>query len=60
MLISKLSKTRAYVFWLAPGLLVLPLFTFTGSEDAASQKDRWFGWDATAMTCWRTCQLAAW
>jgi tetratricopeptide (TPR) repeat protein len=44
MLISKLSKTRAYVFWLAPGLLVLPLFTFAGSKNSASQKDRWFGW----------------
>ena len=44
VLISKLSKARAYVFWLAPGLLALPLFTFAGSKNAASQKDRWFGW----------------
>jgi Tfp pilus assembly protein PilF len=44
LLISKFSKARAYVFWLAPGLLALPLFTFAGSKNVASQKDRWFGW----------------
>ena len=44
LLISKFSKARAYVFWLAPGLLALPLFTFAGSKNAASQKDHWFGW----------------
>jgi tetratricopeptide (TPR) repeat protein len=44
LLISRFSKARTYVFWLAPGLLALPLFTFAGSKNAASQKDRWFGW----------------
>jgi tetratricopeptide (TPR) repeat protein len=44
LLISKFSKARPYVFWLTPGLLALPLFTFAGSKDTASQKDRWFGW----------------
>ncbi len=44
LLISKFSKARTYIFWLAPGLLALPLFTFAGSKNASSQKDRWFGW----------------
>jgi tetratricopeptide (TPR) repeat protein len=44
LLIGRLSKARAYVFWLAPGLLALPLFTFAASKNAASQRDHWFGW----------------
>jgi hypothetical protein len=42
VLISKPKGTLT--FRLAPGLLVLPPFTFAGSKNAASQKDRWFGW----------------
>ncbi len=44
LLALKFSTTRAYVFWLVLALLVLPFFTFAGSEGASSQRNRWFGW----------------
>lgn len=42
--IEKLSRRRPAAFWLAPVLLVLPIFTFIGSEPSSSQRERWFGW----------------
>lgn len=44
LLIEKLARKRAAAFWLTPVLLVLPVFTFLGSEPSASQRGRWFGW----------------
>ena len=44
LLISKLTESRAYAFWLAPALLVLPIFAFSGSEASCSQRNHWFGW----------------
>ncbi len=44
LLALKFSATRAYVFWLVLALLLLPFFTFAGSEGASSQRNRWFGW----------------
>ncbi|HEY5706717.1 MAG TPA: DUF2723 domain-containing protein [Terrimicrobiaceae bacterium] len=44
LLICRLIEGRDYAFWLAPALLVLPIFTFRGSEASCSQRDRWFGW----------------
>ncbi len=44
LLIAFLTRRRAIYFVLAPLLLVLPVFTFVGSEPFSSQKDRWFGW----------------
>ena len=44
LLISKFSQSRAYVFWLAPGLLALPILYVCGKQGAASQRDHWFGW----------------
>ena len=44
LLISRLMKSRAYTFWLAPALLVLPIFTFSGSEASCNQRNHWFGW----------------
>jgi len=44
MLLTMLAEKRVLLFWLAPLLLILPIFTFIGSEPHSSQKDRWFGW----------------
>ncbi len=44
LLISRLMESRAYAFWLAPALLVLPIITFSGSEASCSQRNHWFGW----------------
>lgn len=44
LLIYRLMESRAYAFWLAPALLVLPIFTFSGSEASCSQRNHWFGW----------------
>jgi tetratricopeptide (TPR) repeat protein len=44
LLLHKLMESRGYAFWLAPALLVLPVFTFTGSEAFCSQRNHWFGW----------------
>jgi tetratricopeptide (TPR) repeat protein len=44
LLILKFAERRAYLGWLAPALLVLPFFTFAGSQATCSQRDRWFGW----------------
>jgi tetratricopeptide (TPR) repeat protein len=44
LLIEKLTRKRAYAFWLAPALLLIPFFTFHGSEPSSSQRGRWFGW----------------
>jgi tetratricopeptide (TPR) repeat protein len=44
LLIYRLMQSRAYAFWLAPALLVLPIFTFSGSEASCSQRNHWFGW----------------
>jgi tetratricopeptide (TPR) repeat protein len=44
LILMKLSERRAVYFWLAPAMLILPIFTFRGSEAASSQRDRWFGW----------------
>ena len=44
LLIFRLAERRAYAFWLAPALLVLPILTFERSEDSSSQRDHWFGW----------------
>ncbi|MGC2579644.1 MAG: DUF2723 domain-containing protein [Terrimicrobiaceae bacterium] len=43
-LIFGLMKRSVHALWLAPALLVLPIFTFRGSEAACSQRDHWFGW----------------
>jgi len=44
LIINKLSLRRPVFFWLAPALLILPVFTFLGSEASSNQRDRWFGW----------------
>jgi hypothetical protein len=44
LLIAFLAQRRMIYALLAPLLLVLPVFTFLGSEPASSQRDRWFGW----------------
>ena len=44
LLIHRLTKRRAYAFWLAPALLALPIFTFNGSEASCNQRNHWFGW----------------
>ena len=44
LLIFRLTERRAYAFWLAPALLVLPILTFERSEASSSQRDHWFGW----------------
>lgn len=44
LLLERLCRRRALYFWLVPGLLVLPVYTFVGSEPSASQRGRWFGW----------------
>ncbi|MEX1118196.1 MAG: DUF2723 domain-containing protein [Terrimicrobiaceae bacterium] len=44
LLIAFLARRRTVYFFLAPLLLVLPVYTFVGSEPASSQRDRWFGW----------------
>lgn len=44
LLLHKACQRRAAFFWAAPALLLLPLFTFRGSEASSSQRDRWFGW----------------
>jgi tetratricopeptide (TPR) repeat protein len=44
LLVLRLSQTRAYAFWLAPALLILPILTFAESKDVSSQRNRWFGW----------------
>ncbi len=44
LLIAFLARRRMIYFVMAPLLLVLPIFTFLGSEPVASQRDRWFGW----------------
>ena len=43
-LIFGLMKRSVHALWLAPALLVLPIFTFRGSEASCSQRDHWFGW----------------
>ncbi len=44
LLIHRLARSRAYAFWLAPALLVLPILSFRGSEASCSQRNHWFGW----------------
>lgn len=44
LLINLLSQRKSFFFWLAPALLILPIFTFLGSEASSNQRDRWFGW----------------
>ena len=44
LIINKLSLRRPAFFWLGPALLILPVFTFLGSEASSNQRDRWFGW----------------
>jgi len=44
LLINLLSQRKSFFFWLAPALLILPVFTFLGSEPSSNQRDRWFGW----------------
>lgn len=44
LLIQKLMRLRAAYFWIAPALLVLPVFTFLGSEAGSTQRNHWFGW----------------
>ncbi len=44
LLINRLASIRPALFWLAPCLLILPAFTFIGSESTANQRNRWFGW----------------
>lgn len=44
LIIERLTLRRTIYFWLAPLLLVLPIFTFRSSEPQASQRERWFGW----------------
>jgi len=44
LLIYRLSQRRTVFMWLAPALLILPIFTFRGSEASCSQRDHWFGW----------------
>ncbi len=44
LLVLKLFQRRAYLFWLGPALLVLPILTFAKSESTSSQRNHWFGW----------------
>lgn len=44
LLIEFLTRRRRVYFWLAPVLLVFPVWTLLGSEASASQRGRWFGW----------------
>jgi tetratricopeptide (TPR) repeat protein len=43
--IIKLTKKYASAFWLAPAMLILPVFTFLGSEPTCNQRGHWFGWE---------------
>jgi tetratricopeptide (TPR) repeat protein len=44
LIIQKLTERRAVYFWLAPALLILPIFTYRNSEPSSNQRGRWFGW----------------
>lgn len=44
LIIYHLSLRRPAFFWLAPALLVLPIFAFRANEASSSQRDHWFGW----------------
>ncbi len=44
LLIEFLARRRALYFWLAPILLLLPLWTAPGSAAQSSQRGRLFGW----------------
>ncbi len=44
LIIHKFCLRRTAFFWVAPALLILPIFTFVGSVDTSSQRGRWFGW----------------
>ena len=44
LLFARLMQNRSHVFWLAPGLLALPILAFARSEPSCSQRDHWFGW----------------
>ena len=44
LILLKLTQRRAAYFWLAPAMLILPLFTIRNSEAASNQRGRWFGW----------------
>lgn len=41
----KLIRRSDWTFWFAPALLILPVFTFIGSEPSSNQRDHWFGWE---------------
>jgi len=43
--IVKLTRRYPRAFWCAPALLILPVFTFIGSEPSCNQRDHWFGWE---------------
>lgn len=45
LVIRWLCQRRQVYFWIAPALLLLPLFTARHSEGSSSQRDRLFGWD---------------
>jgi tetratricopeptide (TPR) repeat protein len=44
LILLKLSERRSVYFWLAPAMLILPIFTYRGAEASSSQRGRWFGW----------------
>jgi tetratricopeptide (TPR) repeat protein len=44
LILLKLTGRRPVYFWLAPALLILPVFTFRNSEASCNQRGRWFGW----------------
>ncbi len=44
LILEKLARRRAAAFWIAPALLVLPIFPLLSSEATSSQRDHWFGW----------------
>lgn len=44
LILLKLTERRSVYFWIAPALLILPIFTFRSAEATSSQRGRWFGW----------------
>lgn len=42
--ISRLMRRRALYFWLAPLCFLGVPYTYIGSRDTSTQRDRWFGW----------------
>ena len=44
LLLHRLCQRWSAAFWAAPALLILPYFTYVGSESISNQRNHWFGW----------------